>query len=66
MEKQEIEREISRLEMLIKEGEAKCDSWRDSKDGSHGACLDYNGVYKNARRIKELKEMLGKTDEKAE
>jgi hypothetical protein len=63
MDKNDILREISRLEMLVNEGIAKCDSWRDSRDGSHGACLDYNGVYKNNTRIKELKAILGDQNE---
>ena len=44
------------LEKIIKDGVEKCQTWKTSSDGSHGACLDYNGVYKAKKELRELEE----------
>jgi len=52
--REEKTKRIEELDEIIKKGEEKCNSWKTSKDGSHGMCLDYNGVFKARKERKEL------------
>ena len=45
---------IEELKKIIEEGTSKCETWKTSKDGSHGMCLDYAGVFKAKKELEEL------------
>jgi len=48
------EERIKELEEIIRKGIEKCQTWTTSTDGSHGMCLDHNGVFKARKELKEL------------
>ena len=45
---------VEELDKIIEKGVNKCETWKTSSDGSHGACLDYAGVFKARKERDEI------------